>query len=758
MKTYFSIIIALSFLSQISLGQNIRQMRLPYKVDDFSVNENSNGLLTIQTTKYTASCMSDDLYPALPYIGVRILVSPTEDFETVSLSYKDILVSEGVEMAPNPVAAPSKKSPESVLSVKRLPYWESLYPARNIEYTGCGKMGGYKMLSFLVCPFKYYSSEKKLYFCDNLSIRLSTKGKKTTGKAGKMGSTVKNIVINSAETDELYTKAPTKGFEFGSNFNRYQYIIVTNEEFKSSFQRLADWKTLKGVPAKILTTEEIATDYTGSTLQAKIKNALKSYYDSTDEELTYVLLGGDVDIVPAQMCYARYYNLFWHIDETTITPTDLYYGCFDTMNWDSYENGIYGEIRDHVDILPEVYVTRVPVSTTSEADSFINRVISYESNPQWCNLANKILMSGTAMCDTDTISYGNISDVHFKSERLFHNYIEPYWNGTKVKFYDTGTDFPDGAYYDFLSNNIQEQLGNGYGFVHIMTHGNVTSYETEQLSDSYDIHHAAQLNNKGETIIFTTACHTNSFDSFTKCLSESFIRNSLSGVLGYVGSSREGWIYCDSARLGPSNILNGEIMKRMFSESNNNFGKIVAEGKAAFEPFSYDYTDLYRWLQFSVNPIGDPEMPIFTSVPQSFTNVSLTYDNNGLSIDPQVTNCRYCVSGRDNTCYINQEFVNSLWWAQLLDGEYNACITKPGYIPYNQIFSVNHGIYIQNETFGSNVDIVGNDIYIGSNVKASETQGAVAINKGVIKIKHQNGVLIKNDFEVKQGAVLEITQ
>ena len=44
------------------------------------------------------------------------------------------------------------------------------------------------------------------------------------------------------------------------------YLIITNEALKPAFQKLADWKTAKGVPAIIKTTEEIMNEYPGSDL------------------------------------------------------------------------------------------------------------------------------------------------------------------------------------------------------------------------------------------------------------------------------------------------------------------------------------------------------------------------------------------------------------------------------------------------------------------------------------------------------------
>ena len=94
-----------------------------------------------------------------------------------------------------------------------------------------------------------------------------------------------------------------------------------------------------------------------------------------------------------------------------------------------------------------------------------------------------------------------------------------------------------------------------------------------------------------------------------------------------------------------------------------------------------------------------------------------------------------------------------------MDGEYSVVVTKQGYIPYNYIFGVNHGVYIQNESFNANTEIENTNVYIGKDVKPLENQGPVTIGERTsVKIKANNGVLIKNSFEVKFGAELEISQ
>ena len=160
---------------------------------------------------------------------------------------------------------------------------------------------------------------------------------------------------------------------------------------KDAFQALANWKTIKGIKTKVLTIDSINKNYTGNTQQIRIKRALKDYYNETYGNLKYVLLGGDVQIVPTQNCYVYISNTYTHND----CPTDLYYACLETMDWDTNGNGKVGEIQDSVSLEQNLFVARLPVHNIQQVSNVVNRIVLYE---QWrhsvCN-TDSILMCGT---------------------------------------------------------------------------------------------------------------------------------------------------------------------------------------------------------------------------------------------------------------------------------------------------------------------------------------------------------------------------
>lgn len=446
---------------------------------------------------------------------------------------------------------------------------------------------------------------------------------------------------------------------------------------------------------------------------------------------------------------------------TDITPTDMYYACFAKMEWDSNGNGSYGEISDSVSLEQDIYVTRLLVGNRQDVEETTSRIILYEKGGNTTNGNNKLLMCGNKLKVYFDNNGQTISDAQLYGDSLFLNYITPYWNGTRIRFYDTGTDFNGGANYSLNASNLQLELSKGYTFSFMDTHGEKIGWWLED--GFYSSNQALMLTNQismnhdnvGTTQIITSSCLTNAFDHTNLCLSYAFMKNSNSGVLSYTGCSREGFYYGGQRYLGPSDNYNAKFFHFLFTNGTKNYGKIVAAAKSYYMS-SCGYYGSYRWIQFGLNPIGDPEMPIFVNPPIYMNNVAVTYQNGQLNINADTDSCTICVTSRDDCGMTFYETISDVSQVSLTlpFNTYNICVSKPGYAPYLMTFSNDH--FIQNETFDGVTRIVADSVNIGSDVTTLRPQGPVIVNNGETSITTADGVMIKNDFEVKNGAVFSI--
>ncbi|MFW6222341.1 MAG: C25 family cysteine peptidase, partial [Bacteroidota bacterium] len=256
------------------------------------------------------------------------------------------------------------------------------------------------------------------------------------------------------------------------------------------------------------------------------------------------------------------------------------------------------------------------------------------------------------------------------------------------------------------------------------------------------------------------------------CLSEAFIRNPNGGSILYWGSSRAGWMHKGSSdparieKLGGSNLFNAEFFKYLFTDQSSSgrcsFAKITTTTKVHFISRSYRYNLTERWLQFALNAIGDPEVPIWTKNPSNFTTISVTDNGTNVTVNTGVSNCKICVmskgDGGDNYWNVAKNTSNHTF--DNVPEPYIVTVTKHNYIPYVYDSDVagNSDFFVQDKTFPNSKKIFAqNNISVGSDVTTTISSGQVSLEPGSdIVLSPGNTLEIKNDFEVKVGAEFEI--
>lgn len=244
----------------------------------------------------------------------------------------------------------------------------------------------------------------------------------------------------------------------------------------------------------------------------------------------------------------------------------------------------------------------------------------------------------------------------------------------------------------FTSENLERKIAQGYNFISIMTHGQQRGLETwtrndKRQKDLYWDTHAHRQTNASHTIITTSACMTNAFDcadtlNLDPCLAESLFRNPSSGIIGYYGESRYS-TYEVGKGFGGTMAQEGDFYMILFSDGlkNKNFGEVVAKAKfSRVKPSKYlrTYPD-----QFSLNALGDPEMPIFTREPMEFNNVTANCEGNTIEISTGEPDCRISVRGLGNKTSFSRVF-NQRESVEVknLPDQFTVCITKQNFKPW----------------------------------------------------------------------------
>lgn len=745
MKHIFIIVSFICFV-QLSFGQN-KDYTITFNKNSFEIATDSGGYSRIRCKEPEYFFQQDTLLPALPYKSIRILLSDNSGVSQCNASILSTTSTENINLINNPTAIPT-----SVSALTRtngsISYAADQYPASQVVLKGVYKMQGYTFAEIDVCPFVYNAKEKKLIFIDSMTISLTTVAATSTDTTiRKEFDEIKSLFINPTEAGNLYSQTTNLKSASSSAVDTVEYLIVTADSLVKSFLPLKAWKIQRGIRTEIISTEAIYANYSGATNQLKIKACLKDYYDN--KNLKWVLLGGDNTIVPDQDCYIQYYS---YTDATA--PTDLFYACFDnTFNWDYDGDGIVGETTDNIDPYPEVYISRAPIRTSEHIKAFIDKTLYYEKLIPSSNYVNSMLLAGTQLGST----WNGQSDAQQKSENMYSNYILPYNSSiNRKRFYDTATDFTGGADYNLTASNLVEQLNNGYHFVHLATHGNCTVWGME-VSPNFSSTNASSLTNCCPSIITTMACITNAFDYSTDpCLSEAFIRNPNGGAVTYWGSSRYGWYYQGTSALGPSFILDATFYKNLFQNGVYNFGKLTSVTKSQYVSPSYTCE---RWLEFTVNAIGDPELPIYTKDPQEFSNVTVTQSGTNVTVNTGgVSDCSIALTSIDygKSYFKVANSASSATFANVTTPFYVTVTKHTSDAQYKPYVFPSDILYIQHFAFNNKAYIEKNRIIAGNNVTSTLPVGDVLINKDTsATIYAYENIKFTPGFSSKNGSTLK---
>ncbi len=649
MKRYLIFILFLIIIWSIQ-AETIKDFTLIFDESDFQIIEIVNDYSMIDIRKSEYIYKTEPGAPDLPFYMFKAVVPEGSRIEQINYTVSSEIFVQNIEIMPVQLSVPTSLRTE-VPFVNPNPefYNNNIYPQEIYSDAKIFVSRQYYILSMLISPFSYYPEEKTLILNHeiDLQITLETDDQNSAYRwdDGLFYNIWQDKIFNPEELEPYSNRSPIDPDDV-------KYLIITSADLMNTFQEFADWKTDCGLPAEVISLNQIYSNYSGTTEQLKIKNCIYDYY--LNKGTNWVLLGGDNSVVPVQGCYA----IVGNYTDTSI-PADIYYACFDDQfDWNANGNSYYGETNDNIDLTPEVIISRAPVRTSTDVTTFFNKTRNYNLLHPSSNFTEKMLLMGVQIWNT----WDGRSDADWRNERVWNDYVTPYWNGTHYRFYDTNTDF-GGASYNVNVLNMTEQINSGYNFLFSATHGNVDKWIME-TGGGFTSSDALALNNlETQGFVMTMACNTNAFDNNNDpCLSEAFLRNENGGAVAYHGSSRYAWgINYTTDYHGPSYRFSDEVYVNLFSNQTIpdlfKFGAVATQAKIHFLPYSGDY-GAYRWLQFSLNSIGDPTLDIFTSNPGTITASapeSITLGNNNeITISTNLSSANICITNGDDI-YIYDE-------------------------------------------------------------------------------------------------------
>lgn len=672
-------LLALSFVS--SSAQHKLKVDLKVSMDHFLIVPADGEGNRVEALDHLYYYPEGARQPGLPLKSISVLVPNGSELVDFSFSLEDSLVEENIalQVLRPPLAVGSEvkeRGPKDLFAAS--------FPEQVLSYSSTKIQRGYTWFTFTFSPFTYNGQSGHLKLNKKLSLEISYRVNENGHSAVRpdrmLSNSLKGRMLNGDDLDEFY---PEKDFAIEKAGGiPIDYLIITSAELAPSFLPLLEWKLRKGLNAELITMDEIRENYQESTIQLSIKRYLHERY--LKGGLRWVLMGGDHDVVPVQGCFSYVLNGSTEVTDESI-PTDLYYACFDKrFDWNALIDDRIGQVyHDDNDLVPEIYISRMPVRNPEQTRDMVRKTLDYEQNQPIRGFSDKMLLAGMK---TWTLWSGK-SDSHHRSELMYTNHVSDYWDGEADGFFDTGTDFFGDAEYQLTAGNLSEQLNAGYAFFHFAGHGDINTLQMEE-GPRFGVDDAFALSNSTSGIILSNACDVNAFDSIDPCLSEAFLRNPDGGGLAFFGSSRLGFGLPDiDFSLGPSFQFNASFLSYLLSGAQesqwNSFASVAAAAKTDFAHSGIS-GGIYHYLLYAINPMGDPELPMYTRNPSVFNDVRLYQLGREVSVNTGgVGSCRICISSQDLQSGYREvvENVSSFTFKDVPD-DFQVTITAPNYKPY----------------------------------------------------------------------------
>ena len=672
------------------------KMQLNFNEMDFSYSFDSDRNLVVTCSKINATQTAPG-FPALPLISQNVLLKKNQKFVSYNVTAYKRLVNRGIALAKSQPMASTDIPSRDPNGPYDGPYLLD-FPDSICMLTAESTAGGFPLLSFMISPYSYEQKVGALYFTYRVNLEINVDEIETS--TGNTGLVINPEVLKFPDVisklDTTMVVLDNRRFD-----NPIDYLLITNNNLSESFDTLLNWKHSKGIRVARETVESIGLTYDGADLVEKIKRCIYDYYK--DNGVRYVLLGGDTEIVPTRYCRIGNYDKD-NPDYNNI-PSDIYYACFDgDFTWNSNKNEVYGEYEDGVNLMEYVFVTRLPVNTKTDAENVSLKIVESEKAPIW---NGDMLMTGSNLDKKGKTEYAK-RDAEGYGDMLYHDYIEGKLCGNMIKYYDCNSDFRGGADYDLTPNGLQNEFNRGYSFVEFIGHGAPCGWYLENDALFTSLNNVAKINSRSNTtIISTMSCSTNYFDwdenkGYGPCLSETFIRNINSGVVAYWGCSRSGYFtsgypYVYGSSLG----YDAAFYDKLFSDklTNKNFGRVCTLAKLSkfgsaniTKHNKYSNWNIHRWVHYGINPVGDPEMPVFTQTPRSFDNANVSFNPirrpgsqyfGETVIDTGEDNCRVCIMSESDNGQRYYKIYDDVRYVRI-DGILGGCvatITKQNFIP-----------------------------------------------------------------------------
>jgi len=347
------------------------------------------------------------------------------------------------------------------------------------------------------------------------------------------------VLTAGAEKLPLSIESTSSGLAEGSDLqsteNGADYIIITHSSFLSSIQPLAEYRKSQGLRVRVVDVQDIYDQFSYGIFDPQaIQDFLRfCFWNWVPPAPLYVLLVGD-----ANMDYLDNYNT----KTPNYVPTHLYFtsdiGETPNDNWFVCVNG--------EDILPDMFLGRIPVRTPAEVQAVVEKIISCEQQGHEPWQQRALFVADNADPEFVTLTDG-----------LIQNFLPSNFEARKVYAADYATN-------EAVTEQIKKQISEGCLVTTYCGHGN-----TDQWGSTYfRLSNVSELENSGQPTFALLLTCLNGFFPHPKqncCMAEALLRAEKKGALAC-------WASVSVSYPTEQESLSDELFDLIFNKRSNTLG------------------------------------------------------------------------------------------------------------------------------------------------------------------------------------------
>ena len=507
--------------------------------------------------------------PQLPFTEINVAIPVDADVSGVFLvdSYSRVLDGEFDVLpcaAPRPISMSDDRTDPASIFRKAGVYSEDReYPGRILEFVASWDLAGQNFATVRFFPLRYNPVTGGIRVIEDVHFRVlweevedrSARACNFTERGRAIfDGMLRGMALNPDDVAiPAYTENPHFTALPGGN---YEHVIITTDSYVNSWDDLTQWHNKKGVPDTVVTTTWIYANYSGDN-QAKIRSFCQ---DANQNWGTiWFLLGGDTSKIP----YETKYYVGCSI------PCDGYY-----VDWDN-------------DWKYEAFIGRAVVDNTSEIDTFIDKVLTYEKSPPTTNFARTVL------------SLGFDFDSSTRTEYMHEDFDDWYYWGTynNTKVYDSHGG-------DHRANSLNG-LNAGPNLINHSDHCNYDVIGVGCIWHGWYLYNSDMVGlSNGDKLgnFYSVGCFSNAYN-YNDAIGEEFVQSTGGGGTTYIGNSHYGW-YNPGSTYTYSCFMDREYMESLFDLDYHYVGETLADSKNR----NYPGDDYYKFLWCALNLNGEPEL------------------------------------------------------------------------------------------------------------------------------------------------------